>query len=198
MPDIAFPWNLTGYPASGNLALVQLTSITGIYGLSLIVAAYNALAGVRDWDGCARGAERFRIRGVAAFTALILVWALIGPTMSPRRRLRRSRIWCNRICRVDGVPGQLGCNPRRGMAELEALSIAAGQKDRGLVVWPEVPAPFSLQDAEFARRAQAHRARVAQRFPPRRDRLEALRRRPSGRIQQRGDARSRGPRGISL
>src|SRR5689334_15107447 len=35
MPDIAFPWNLLGYAAAGNLALVQLTSITGIYGLSL-------------------------------------------------------------------------------------------------------------------------------------------------------------------
>ena len=35
MPDIAFPWNLLGYAASRNLALVQLTSLTGIYGLSL-------------------------------------------------------------------------------------------------------------------------------------------------------------------
>ena len=32
MPDIGFPWNLLGYAASGNLALVQLTSVTGIYG----------------------------------------------------------------------------------------------------------------------------------------------------------------------
>ena len=43
MPDIGFPWNLLGYAASGNLALVQLASITGIYGLSFVVAAYNAV-----------------------------------------------------------------------------------------------------------------------------------------------------------
>src|SRR5882757_11441475 len=30
LPDISFPWNLLGYPASGNLALLQITSITGI------------------------------------------------------------------------------------------------------------------------------------------------------------------------
>ena len=40
------------------------------------------------------------------------------------------------------------------MAQLDRISIAAGQKDRGLVVWPEVPAPFSLQQPDFARRAQ--------------------------------------------
>ena len=32
LPEIGFPWNQLGYPASANLALVQLTPITGIYG----------------------------------------------------------------------------------------------------------------------------------------------------------------------
>ena len=36
------------------------------------------------------------------------------------------------------------------MSELDRISIAAGQKDHGLVVWPEVPAPFSLIQADFA------------------------------------------------
>ncbi len=43
LPIIGFPWNLTGYAASGNLALLQLTPITGIYGLSFLVAAYGSL-----------------------------------------------------------------------------------------------------------------------------------------------------------
>jgi len=38
LPIIAFPWNLIGYAASGNLALVQLTALTGIYVLSFVVA----------------------------------------------------------------------------------------------------------------------------------------------------------------
>src|SRR5260370_40889192 len=40
------------------------------------------------------------------------------------------------------------------MSELDPITIMAGQKDHGLVVWPEVPAPFSLAQADFARRAQ--------------------------------------------
>ncbi len=51
LPIIAFPWNLIGYAASGNLALVQLTAITGIYGLSFLVAGYGAVAGIRDSFG---------------------------------------------------------------------------------------------------------------------------------------------------
>src|SRR5207302_2486258 len=58
MPDIAFPWNLLGYTAAGNLALVQLSSITGIYGLSLVVAAYNTVV---VWLIRSRGESRWRL-----------------------------------------------------------------------------------------------------------------------------------------
>jgi apolipoprotein N-acyltransferase len=44
LPAIGFPWNLLGYVAAGNLGLVQMTAITGIFGLSLLVAMYNSLA----------------------------------------------------------------------------------------------------------------------------------------------------------
>src|SRR5260370_24764246 len=43
LPEISFPWNLLGYPASANLGLVQLTTITGIYGLSFLVSAFTKL-----------------------------------------------------------------------------------------------------------------------------------------------------------
>ncbi|MFZ0877966.1 MAG: hypothetical protein WA002_00600, partial [Candidatus Acidiferrales bacterium] len=43
LPIIGFPWNLTGYAASGNLAFLQLTPLTGIFGLSFVIAAFNAV-----------------------------------------------------------------------------------------------------------------------------------------------------------
>jgi len=43
LPEISFPWGLLGYPAAGNPALVQLTTITGIYGVSFLVAVFNSL-----------------------------------------------------------------------------------------------------------------------------------------------------------
>jgi apolipoprotein N-acyltransferase len=163
MPDIAFPWNLTGYAASGNLALVQLTSVTGIYGLSLIVAAYNAIV---VWlIGCAMGWLK-RPRGpafshlpggaLAVLTALILGVALIGPRFVPAAQASRvAHLVQPDLPQSMEYPANWGVIHAGDMAELDRLSIAAGQKDGGLVVWPEVPAPFSLTDPEFARRAQA-------------------------------------------
>src|SRR5690348_10806494 len=43
LPEISFPWNLLGYPAAANLGLLQISTITGIYGLSFLAAAFNAL-----------------------------------------------------------------------------------------------------------------------------------------------------------
>ena len=39
------------------------------------------------------------------------------------------------------------------MEQLERISIDAAQKTPGLIVWPEVPAPFSLQEPQFEQRA---------------------------------------------
>jgi len=48
LPEISFPWNLLGYPAGTDLAMVQLTTVTGIYGLSFVVAAFNSLIAWAD------------------------------------------------------------------------------------------------------------------------------------------------------
>ena len=42
LPEISFPWNLLGYSAAANPALLQITTVTGIYGLSFLVAALCA------------------------------------------------------------------------------------------------------------------------------------------------------------
>src|SRR5262249_25218229 len=44
LPYIGFPWNLPGYAARGSLALLQITPVTGIYGLSCLIAAFSSLA----------------------------------------------------------------------------------------------------------------------------------------------------------
>ena len=43
LPEISFPWALLGYAPAENPALLQFTTVTGIYGLSFLAAAFNAL-----------------------------------------------------------------------------------------------------------------------------------------------------------
>src|ERR1700731_212391 len=69
LPYIGFPWNLTGYAASGSLALLQVTPVTGIYGLSFLIAAYSSMLAyailVRK--------QRVRVIAFAVTAALVLI-----------------------------------------------------------------------------------------------------------------------------
>jgi len=162
MPDIGFPWNLLGYAASGSLAMVQLTSITGIYGLSLIVAVYNAgivwlIRSLLKSSTGERAHRPWRLPAalLTAFTVAILAVALIGPRFVPTAQANQvAHLVQTNLPQSMEYPANWDALHAGDMSELDRVSISAGQKDHGLVVWPEVPAPFSLAQADFARRAQ--------------------------------------------
>src|ERR1700693_1905787 len=84
VPEIGFPWNLLGYPASSNLALLQLTKFTGIWGLSFLVAAFNALLA---WTSVAPARHTSRkVLPLASAAALLLLLAFVGPRFVPTAR----------------------------------------------------------------------------------------------------------------
>src|SRR5205807_8933049 len=82
LPEIGFPWNLLGYPASANLGLLQLATITGIYGLSFLAASFNAHL---VWTGASNMlTTRARIGLGATATAVLWIAALGGPRLVPK------------------------------------------------------------------------------------------------------------------
>jgi apolipoprotein N-acyltransferase len=158
MPDLGFPWNLLGYTASGSLALVQLTSLTGIYGLSLLVAGYNAGLAWLVRSGLLGRWNRRALFACSAFTAAVLAVVFWGGRFVPGAEPSRVA----HLVQTD-LPQYYDYEPNwnamhaSDMAELDRITIGAGDKQPGLVVWPEVPAPFSLQDSSFDQRV----ARIA-------------------------------------
>src|ERR1700756_1150390 len=81
LPEISFPWALLGYPAAGNPALVQVTTITGIYGVSFLVAVFNALL---IWIVASPTAKRKnRVLVVAATLVLLFAVQIVGPRFVP-------------------------------------------------------------------------------------------------------------------
>lgn len=152
MPAIGFPWDLLGYAAAGNLAFVQLTAITGIFGLSFVVASYNAIAAYvivqmsqRKQGGMAMW--------VAANGVLMLV-VIVGPRYVPPAPADRiAHLVQTNFPVSNGYPPTWMQTHAAEMDQLEQISIGAAQKVPGIVVWPEVPAPFSLQDGNFQSRA---------------------------------------------
>jgi apolipoprotein N-acyltransferase len=152
LPAIGFPWNLLGYVAAGNLVFVQLTSITGIFGLSLVVAGYNALAALVVLQMSQRRQANTTIW--IAVNAMLIVIAGAGPRYVPQAHPDHTAHLVQTNFPVsNGFPTNWMQDHAPEMDQLEAISIGAAQKVPGIVVWPEVPAPFSLQDGNFQARA---------------------------------------------
>lgn len=153
LPAIGFPWNLLGYAAAGKLALVQITTLTGIFGLSLLVAAYNALvawAALRYSLQCKTG-----VKALAGATVALALVTIVGPRFVPQAPSDHvAHLVQTNFPVSNGYPSDWMQVHAAEMDQLEAISIGAAQKSPGIVVWPEVPAPFSLQDANFQARAQ--------------------------------------------
>jgi apolipoprotein N-acyltransferase len=152
LPAIGFPWNLLGYVAAGNLALVQLTAVTGIFGLSFIVAAYNGLAawGLLQFSRPQKGGWKL----LAGMTAALLLISFAGPRFVPEAQADHvAHLVQTNFPVSNGYPPNWMQVHAVEMDQLEAISIGAAQNAPGIVVWPEVPAPFSLQDGNFQGRA---------------------------------------------
>jgi len=150
LPEISFPWNLLGYPAGTNLAMVQLTTVTGIYGISFVVAAFNALIAWADVAKSTAITKRLGI--IAGTTALILLVMFGGEKLVPKAVANHSaRAVQPNFPEVESYGQDWFGAHREDLAELEALSLEDTAKHPDLIIWPEAPAPFSWQDAQFGR-----------------------------------------------
>ncbi|MBZ5699599.1 MAG: apolipoprotein N-acyltransferase [Acidobacteriia bacterium] len=152
LPDIGYPWNLLGYVAGGNLALVQLTTITGIFGLSLLVVSYNALTA---WMVLQISQRDKRGLGIwIGATAALIVAGVAGPRLVPQAAADHIAHLVQTNFTVSmSYPADWMQSHAPELDQLEQISVSAAQKMPGMVVWPEVPAPFSLQDGRLLTRA---------------------------------------------
>jgi apolipoprotein N-acyltransferase len=149
LPIIGFPWNLAGYAASDSLALTQLTVVTGIYGLSFVVAAYGSLLAYAILSGRQRA-----WKAVLVSTGVLIFIAIGGRYFVPSAEPRfvAHLVQTNFAQSYDYPPDWMQTHTA-DLNELERISVDSATKLPGLIVWPEVPAPFSLQDARFGERA---------------------------------------------
>jgi apolipoprotein N-acyltransferase len=152
LPEISFPWNLLGYPAAANVALVQLTTITGIYGLSFVVAAFNALLAWTDAD--TKHSPRCRLLILVSAAALVLVVMIVGPHFvgMPVANHTARAVQLN-FPEADEYPPDWFTQHAADLDEVQRLSLAPSVHHPDLLVWPEAPAPFSFQDSLFTRLA---------------------------------------------
>ena len=153
LPIIGFPWNLIGYAASGNLAFVQLTPVTGVYGLSFVVAGYGSLLA---YAVLARTPRAWKTAG--AVTAALIVIGVAGPHFVPPATPHHvAHLVQTNFPQSESYPSNWLQAHAGELDELERIGVNASSRTPGvpsLIVWPEVPAPFSLQEPEFVARME--------------------------------------------
>jgi|HubBroStandDraft_6_1064221.scaffolds.fasta_scaffold00432_3 apolipoprotein N-acyltransferase len=149
IPIFCFPWNLAGYAASVNIALVQMTTVTGIYGLSFVVAAYSSLAAY-----AAMARTRRAWTQVIVATAILIIIAAGGGYLVPAAPATHvAHLVQTNFPQSESYPSNWMQIHASELDELERISVLAAKKSPGVIIWPEVPAPFSLQDTAFKARA---------------------------------------------
>ncbi len=168
LPIFAFPWNLAGYAASGNLALVQLTAVTGIYGLSFVVVAYGSMVAYAILSGRQR-AWKF----VLSFTALLFFVAVGGRLSGSfgNAAFRRAsgadelRAILRLSPRLDA-----GARKRSRRARADQRGCRAAQSRPHRVA--RIPGAFQFAGRRLRRARAADRPGFRRRFSRRRRRLE--------------------------
>jgi apolipoprotein N-acyltransferase len=150
LPEISFPWALLGYAPAENPALLQLTTITGIYGLSFVAAAFNALL---LWSDCGTVAEtRPRLSIFGAVLVVLMLVMGIGPRFVPKAEGHHlARLVQPNFPENLEYVGDWYAEHKADLADLERLSLrpSPGGLQPDLLIWPEAPAPFSFQDPHF-------------------------------------------------
>jgi apolipoprotein N-acyltransferase len=151
-PEISFPWGLLGYPASSNLGLLQITTLTGIYGLSFFAAAINSIFA---WcDAATDTPARTRVTVLVSTLVLLLAVVQIAPRFVPTIHANHfARAVQLNFPEVNDYPATWYQQHEEDLKEIEQLSLEPSNSHPDLLVWPETPAPFSFEDARFLNRA---------------------------------------------
>jgi apolipoprotein N-acyltransferase len=154
LPEIGFPWNLLGYSAAANRALLQVTTVTGIYGLSFVMAAFNSLLA---WSDAAKTISlKKRLSIIVSAVAVILCTMFFGTRFVPEAKATHfARAVQPNFPEVDSYPADWFAMHKDDMDELDELSLQPSAHSPDLIIWPEAPAPFSWQNNQFSKRASS-------------------------------------------
>lgn len=157
-----FPWGLLGASQATVIPVAQLASVTGVYGLSALVALVSSAAAA-----IALSRRRSHRLGAAA-VAVVLVMVVVGGLF---RVAGETLVRSGEVLRVGLVQGNIAQGQKWDPAfrasiieQYLALSrqvIGAGAQ---LVLWPEASTPFYL-DAEAALAAPLRRLAAESRTP---------------------------------
>ncbi|HEY6937857.1 MAG TPA: apolipoprotein N-acyltransferase, partial [Terriglobales bacterium] len=142
-----FPWDLLGTAQVNNISLSRLATITGVYGVSFEIMLVNTVFAAALLVGRDKR-KLILVEGVVVAAALQLL-ALIHP--APLRTDHTALLVQENIPILpsDDWTAQYFQSTVADLTRLSVLPDVPGAPKPDLVVWPESPAPFYVNDARF-------------------------------------------------
>ena len=152
---LGYPWGLIAYPMHAITPLVQFVDITGVWGLSLLMALVNAVAA--EWLDLALGRRRppsapARLWQSTAAAALLVVAALGYGAAALARPLPSAATLDVVLVQHNANPWQSG-EDEAVLATLRRLTgegLAAAPEPPDLVVWSETALTWPVIGAQAA------------------------------------------------
>jgi len=150
-----FPWADLGYSQFRTLPLIQVSDLTGVYGVSFLVAFANVVC-YRMWRWLREKGAPYPLRGFLLL--LLLLVATLGYGFSRLNVPEKGE--SQRVLLVQGnIPQDVKWDPafqESTVATYERLSRKACEAGGTLVVWPESALPFYLQsEPAYAARVES-------------------------------------------
>ncbi|HEY9594692.1 MAG TPA: apolipoprotein N-acyltransferase, partial [Spirochaetia bacterium] len=132
---LGYPWGLIAYPVGTVLPLIQVVDVTGVWGLSFLMAFVNALVAE-----IALGGWRPRVVRQVAFGAVLVAATLVYGTIRLATPIPSAGMASLLLVQQNMDPwneGQGLNDSIRVNAELTAAGVGAGGTKPDLVVWSE-------------------------------------------------------------
>ena len=140
---VGFPWDLLGTTQVANTALSRIATLTGVYGLSFEIALVNAAFAAAF---LVRPPRRRLMLAATLATAVFL-------QLTQYIELDRLPVDSHALLVQQNVPIRESWQSAEYIGLLQSLdaisTIPPGSAKVNLVVWPESPAPFFLNDDRF-------------------------------------------------
>lgn len=149
-----FSWLGLGYSQAGNLPVIQVAEITGVYGISTLIVFINASLYflLNAWLGRNRNDStqgfslKPAVRVLGFSLAVLALWLGYGKRALDKWEQPPSKATSLRVALAQGnIPQNLKWNPlfqNQVMETYRELSLKAIPSKPDLIVWPEAAIPF--------------------------------------------------------
>lgn len=147
-PILGFPWSSLGYSQYKFLPLIQIADVTGIYGISFLVAAINsAIFDVIFYWPKKMMKEPLLPRWPLTLSIMILLMTITGILFYGYKKLSENTN--SRSIKVSIVQGNIPQDKkweakfqREVLDTYKRLSLSVSANSPDLIVWPETAVPF--------------------------------------------------------